>query len=127
MATSVQFETWQVALPRRVATLARMHPLHRFEASKAARNIDLDKHDLRTLSLMVFDAVIERMGLAAGAPRDEIIGALKPIIVAAEPGADFVRVTEIATAVLDFLMNEEERRRAFREQMLVVEDGVQVS
>jgi|ERR1044071_8249079 len=62
MKASVHFETWQLALPRRVATLARMHPLHRFEASKAARHIDLGKHDLRTLSLMVFDAVIERMG-----------------------------------------------------------------
>ena len=127
MKASVQFETWQIALPRRVATLARMHPLHRFEASKAARHIDLGKHDLRTLSLMVFDAVIESMGLAAGAPRDEIIEALRPIIIAAEPNSDFVRVAEVATAVLDFLMNEEERRRAFREEMLVVENGVQVS
>jgi len=127
MKTNVPFETWQVALPRRVATLARMHPLHRFEATKAARNLDLGKHDLRTLSLMVFDAVIEHMGLAAGARQDEIVGALKPIIVAAEPGADAPRVTEVATAVLDFLMNEDERRRAFREEMLVVEDGVQVA
>jgi hypothetical protein len=127
MKANIQFETWQIALPRRVATLARMHPLHRFEASKAARNIDLAKHDLRTLSLMVFDAVIERMGLAPGAPRDEIIEALRPIIIAAEPNSDFVRVAEVATAVLDFLMNEEERRRAFREEMLVVENGVQVS
>lgn len=125
MKTTVQFETWQAALPRRVATLARMHPLHRFEASKAARNIDLGKHDLRTLSLMVFDAVIERMGLASGAPRDDIIEALKPIIVAAEPGADLVRVIEVATTVIDFLMNEEERRRAFHEEMLVVENGMQ--
>jgi hypothetical protein len=127
MKTTVQFETWQVALPRRVATLARMHPLHRFEASKAARHTDLGKHDLRTLSLMVFDAVIERMGLASGAPRDDIIVALKPIIVAAEPNAGFVRVAEVAATVVDFLMNEEERRRAFREEMLVVENGVQVS
>ena len=36
-------------------------------------------------------------------------------------------LAEVATAVLDFLMNEEERRRAFREEMLVVENGVQVS
>jgi hypothetical protein len=127
MKSTVQFETWQIALPRRVATLARMHPLHRFEASKAARHIDLGKHDLRTLSLMIFDTVIERMGLASGAPRDDIIGALKPIIVAAEPNADFVRVADVATAVLDFLMNEEERRRAFREEILVVEEGAQVS
>jgi hypothetical protein len=68
-----------------------MHPLHRFEASKAARRIDLDKHDLRTLSSRVFDAVIERMGLASGSPRNDIIEALKPIIVVAEPNADSVQ------------------------------------
>lgn len=82
---------------------------------------------LRTLALMVFDAVIERMGLAAGARQDEIIGALKPIIVAAEPGADVLRVTEVVTAVLNFLMNEDERRRAFCEEMHVVEGGAQAT
>lgn len=127
MNTNVPFETWQVALPRRVATLARIEPLHRFESGKAARNLDLGKHDLRTLSLMVFDAVIERMGLAAGASQDEIIGSLKPLIVAGEPKATGPRVIEVATAVLDFLMNEDERRRAFREEMRVVENDVQVT
>lgn len=62
------FETWQVALPQRVAMLARIEPLHRFEATKAARNSQLGNFDLRTLALMVFDAVIERMGLAADSP-----------------------------------------------------------
>ncbi len=47
------FESWQVALPLRVATLVRVEPLHRFEATKASRSIDLSLHDLRTLSLMV--------------------------------------------------------------------------
>jgi hypothetical protein len=127
MKTTVPFETWQISLPRRVAMLARMHPLHRFEAAKATRNRNLGHHDLRTLSLMVFDATIERMGLAAGATRDEIVGALKPIIIAAESTADEVRVTEIGAIVLDFLMNENDRRRAFIEQILVVEDGAQVA
>ena len=72
LKTIAPFETWQAALPRRVATLARMQPLHRFETTKAARNLDLGNHDLRTLSLMVFDAVIERMGLTAGASHEEI-------------------------------------------------------
>jgi hypothetical protein len=92
--------------------LARIHPLHRFEATKAARNYDLGNHDLRTLSLMVFDATIERMGLTAGASHEEIVGALKPLIQAAEPGANMQRVTEVATAVVSFLLNEDGRRRA---------------
>jgi hypothetical protein len=119
------FESWQVALPRRVMTLARMEPLHRFEATKATRAIDLKSHDLRTLALMVFDAVIERMGLSAGASRDEIVDALKPLILAAEPRADAARVFEVADAVLDFLLNEADRRRAFREEVGVFEDGAQ--
>lgn len=126
MAHNIPFETWQVALPRRVATLARMEPLHRFETAKAARNQNLKHHDLRTLALMVFDAVIEHMGLAAGASQDEIVFALRPLIVAAEPDADAARILEVATAVLDFLLNESERRRAFCETVRVVEGAVQV-
>jgi len=127
MNPNAQFETWQVALPRRVATLARIEPIQRFEGGKAARNLDLEKHDLRTLSLMVFDAVIERMGLAAGASQSEITTALNPLIVAAEPRANPGRILEIGTAILDFLMNEDERRRAFREEIKVVENGVLVT
>lgn len=121
--TPVVFESWQVALPRRVMTLARMEPLHRFEATKAGRAIDLKLHDLRTLALMVFDAVIERMGLSAGASHQEIVDALKPLIRGAEPAADAGRVCEVADAVLDFLLNEADRRRAFREEVRVFEDG----
>ena len=58
---------------------------------------------------MVFDAVIERMGLAAGASQDEIVDALKPLIVAAEPKQPMPHVSRVATAVLDFLMNEDEQ------------------
>lgn len=120
------FETWQVALPRRVATLARMEPLHRFESTKGLRSPALGEHDLRTLALMVFDAVIEHMGLAAGASEEEIVFALKPLVVAGEPDADAGRVVEVAKAVLDFLLNEGDRRRAFCENVRLVEDGVQV-
>jgi hypothetical protein len=104
-----------------------MQPLHRFETTKAARNLDLANHDLRTLSLMVFDAVIERMGLTAGASHGDVVGALKPLIQAAEPQADVVRITEVATAVLDFLLNEDERRRAFSEEVRVIEGESQIT
>ena len=126
MRTNVPFESWQLALPRRVATLARMEPLHRFELGKAARNQNLDEHDLRTLALMVFDAVIERMGLAPGASQNEVIEALRPLIEAAEPQADSDRILEIATTVMDFLLNEAERRRAFSETVRYFEGTKQV-
>ncbi|MGC1478883.1 MAG: hypothetical protein WA771_00140 [Chthoniobacterales bacterium] len=123
--TPPAFDSWQLALPRRVTTLARLEPLHRFEAAKATRSLDLETHDLRTLALMVFDAVIERMGLAAGASREEIVGALRPLILAGEPDANTARVAEVADGVLDFLLNEADRRRAFREEIRVIENGTQ--
>ncbi len=124
MIEATAYDSWHSALPRRVAALARMEPLHRFEASKALRSVDLKVHDLRTLSLMVFDAVIERMGLAAGASADEIATALQPLILAAEPNADTSRVSEIATTTLDLLLDEGDRRRAFCEEVRIVEGGL---
>jgi hypothetical protein len=104
-----------------------MGPLHRFEATKAARGFRLGNYDLRTLALMVFDAVIERMGLAAGASHEEVVRALEPLICAAEPEANTERITEVATKVLDFLLNEDERRRAFCEEIQVVEGVNQIT
>jgi hypothetical protein len=127
MATHALFESWQIALPRRVATLARMEPLHQFEATKKTRSIDLSTYDMRTLSLMVFDAIIERMGLATGASREEISTALRPLIIAGDPQVDPARITEVVDTVLDFLLNEQDRRRAFREEVRIVENGVQVT
>jgi hypothetical protein len=104
-----------------------MGPLHRFEATKVARNFRSGNYDLRTLALMVFDAVIERMGLAAGASHEEVVCALEPLICAAEPEARAARIADVATKVLDFLLNEDERRRAFCEEIQVVEGGVQIT
>lgn len=104
-----------------------MGPLHRFEATKTVRNFHPGNYDLRTLALMVFDAVIERMGLAAGASHEEVVQALEPLISAAEPEADTARISEIATKVLDFLLNEDDRRRAFREEIRVVDGAIQIT
>ena len=104
-----------------------MEPLHRFEATKAARNSQLANHDLRTLALMVFDAVIERMGLAAGASHEQVLRALEPLICAGEPEATPERVGEVTTKILDFLVNENERRRAFCEEIRIVEGATQVT
>jgi hypothetical protein len=103
-----------------------MEPIHRFEATKATRGIELASHDLRTLALMVFDAVIERMGLAAGASQDEIVEALAPLICAAEPEADAARLRSVADTVINFLLNEADRRRAFRQEVRIVEQGKHV-
>lgn len=119
-------EPWPSALPRRLGTLARLTPLARFEQTKVSRKLDLEKHDLRTLALMVFDVVVETMGLASGATRDDISAGLAPLIRAAEPGADRSRVIELADLMIDLLMNESGRRAAFSEEVRVpVDEGVQ--
>ncbi len=119
-------EPWPSALPRRVGTLARLAPLARFEQSKASRKIELEKHDLRTLALMVFDVVVETMGLASGATRDDVAAGLTPLIRLAEPDVDRERILELSDLMLDLLMNESGRRAAFSEEIRVpAEGGVQ--
>lgn len=119
-------EPWPSALPRRVGTLARIAPLIRFEQAKGGRRLELESHDLRTLALMVFDVVVETMGLASGATRDDIASGLAPLIRAAEPDAVRERVMELTDLMIDLLMNEPGRRAAFSEEVRVpVENGVQ--
>lgn len=116
-------EPWPSALPRRVGTLARLAPLARFEQSKGSRKIDLDRHDLRTLALMVFDVVVETMGLASGATRDDVAAGLTPLIRSAEPEADRERILELSDLMIDLLMNESGRRAAFSEEIRVPGEG----
>jgi hypothetical protein len=119
-------EPWPAALPRRVGTLARVTPLTRFEQTKGARKLDLERHDLRTLALMVFDVVVETMGLASGATRADIAAGLAPLIRAAETEADRERIMELSDLMIDLLMNESARRAAFCEEVRVpAENGVQ--
>lgn len=116
-------EPWPTALPRRVATLARLGPLVKFEQTKGSRKSNLEQHDLRTLALMVLDTVVETMGLASGATREDIAAGLTAVIRAAEPEADRIRILELTDLMLDLLMNEAARREAFREEVRVPGEG----
>lgn len=119
-------EPWPSALPRRLGTLARLTPLARFEQTKGGRKNNLEQHDLRTLALMVFDVVVETMGLASGATRDDIASGLAPLIRAVEPESDRQRVMELTDLMIDLLMNEPGRRAAFSEEVRVpVDKGVE--
>lgn len=116
-------EPWSTALPRRVGTLARLAPLIKFEHTKGSRKVDLKQHDLRTLALMVFDSVVETMGLASGATREDVAAGLTAVVRSSEPEADRARVLELTDLMLDLLMNEAERRAAFREEVRVPVEG----
>ncbi|WP_367871732.1 hypothetical protein [Luteolibacter sp. Populi] len=94
-----------------------------FEKSKGNRKLPLEQHDLRTLALMVFDIVVEAMGLASGATREDIAAGLTPIIRSAESEADRIRILELTDLMLDLLLNEAERRSAFREEVRIPVDG----
>jgi len=97
--------------------------LVRFEQTKGGRKLNLDQHDLRTLALMVFDIVVETMGLASGATREEIAAGLTAVIRSAEREADRSRILELTDLMLDLLMNEAGRRAAFQEEVRVPADG----
>lgn len=116
-------EPWEHTLTRRLRSLVRTGPVHRIEASKASRARDLSLHDLRGLALRVIDAAIEHMGLGYGARRADLHDALAPLIRAAEPEIAPADVAEIGDAVIDALLNEPNRRRAFDERYLSYEGG----
>ncbi len=120
--TRTHLETWQEALNRRHRTMLRMLPFERLESTKALRGDDLTDHDLRAMALRTMDLVIEAMGLGYGATHVEVVDALAPLVRAAEPQASEQRVAVVARVVLDGLLNERDRRQAFREEYGWFED-----
>lgn len=117
-------DTWQEALTRRLRTLLRTVPLMRIEASKGKRGLALDEHDLRALALRAIDRVIEQMGLGTGPTVDELVEALVPLVRASDPEVEPSDAEAIARLVVDELLNERDRRRAFGESYLAIEpDG----
>lgn len=121
-----QTDTWQEALTRRLRALVRTGPLHRIEAGKGQRALSLEAQDLRALALRALDVTIERMGLGTGATLEEVAEALAPLVLAAEPTRSADEVNTIATLVVEALLNERGRRRAFEEPYTQVDaDGAQ--
>jgi hypothetical protein len=114
-------DTWQNALTRRLRTLIRTSPLHRIEASKGQRDIELGAQDLRALALRALDLTIEHMGLGSGATAAQLCEELVPLVLQCEPGIGSAQAAEIATLVLEALLNERDRRQAFREEYLSVD------
>lgn len=99
---------------RRQKALARTGPLHELELSKAMRDGDWSAYDLRALALAALDRVMEHMGLEYGATHDQIVGEIAPLAGAANPEADAGARVRVATTVLAALLNDRNRREAFR-------------
>jgi len=114
-------DTWQDALTRRLRTLLRTVPLQRMEASKARRELELADQDLRALALRALDLTIERMGLGTGPTYDELREALRPLVRSCDERLADDEVDSVIRLVVDELLNERDRRRAFRESYLAID------
>jgi len=112
-----------VAVSRRSRNLIVPEPILNVERTKAQRDQDLSRHDLRLLCLVTLDTVIDRMGFGAGATRRDIANALAPIIRSAEPDIEQQREDGILTVILDALLNEKERRQRFCARFATLESG----
>lgn len=111
------------AVARRTRSLIAPAPLLELDANKAQREIDLSRHDLRMLCLVVLDVVIDKMGFGTGATRRDIAVALSPIIGAAEPNLSREDEVRILSIILDALLNERGRRQQFVERYAALEGG----
>lgn len=101
------------AFLRRIKSLARTAPLHELEAGKVMRAGDWSAYDLRALCLAAIDTTIGHMGLEYGAPADAIIRGLSAVAAQAAPARPAPEHARVATAVLEGLLNERDRRQAF--------------
>jgi hypothetical protein len=116
-------DPWEKALPSRIRTLLLTAPLHRMESTKVHRMAELQKQDLRMLALRIMDATIERMGLGYGAARETIISELTPLVQKADESLKREDAKAVVEIVIEGLLNEGERRQAFREPYASVESG----
>jgi hypothetical protein len=109
------------AVARRTRSLIAPAPLLELDRNKAQRDLDLARHDLRMLCLVVLDVVIDKMGFGTGATRRDVEVALSPILRAAEPGMAEEHELRIVGIILDALLNERGRRQQFVERYAALE------
>jgi len=112
------------AVARRTRTLIAPTAILEIEGNKAQRDIDLSRHDLRMICLVVLDVVIDKMGFGTGATRRDLATALAPILRSAEPDISPEREGRILELALDALLNEKGRRQQFIERYAALEDSV---
>jgi hypothetical protein len=111
------------AVARRTRSLIAPAPVLELEANKLQRDLDLSRHDLRVLCLVVLDVVIDKMGFGTGATRRGIEVALSPILRAAQPAISGEDERRIVGMILDALLNERGRRQQFIERYAALGGG----
>jgi hypothetical protein len=108
---------WDSALTRRLRVLLHTGPLHALRASDSRRDPSLRHYDSMALALKVMDLVVEHTGLEREVDRSMLLGALSPLLVAADSAAgippDPARHALMIDRVLAGLRNDDEHRRPF--------------
>jgi hypothetical protein len=82
---------------RRIRTLARSGPLYQLARNAAHHEGDWSCYDMLALELAAIDFVMIRMGLASGATREALTGALVDLAAAAAPDRDPAEHRRVAT------------------------------
>lgn len=111
------------AVVRRTRTLIAPAPILELEGNKAQRDLDLSRHDLRMLCLVVLDVVIDKMGFGTGATRRDLATALAPILRSAVPDISPDREARLLEIAFEALLNEKGRRQQFIERYAALENG----
>lgn len=120
---ALEFRELGEAVARRTRSLIAPSPLLQLEGNKTQRDLDLSRHDLRMLCLVVLDVVIDKMGFGTGATRRDVEFALSPILRAAEPTIAEENERRVVSIILDALLNERGRRQQFVERYAALENG----
>jgi hypothetical protein len=123
MTETLELHELGEAVARRTRSLIAPAPVLELEANKLQRDLDLSRHDLRMLCLVVLDVVIDKMGFGTGATRRGIEVALSPILRAAQPAISGEDERHVVGMILDALLNERGRRQQFIERYAALGGG----
>lgn len=120
---TLEFRELGEAVARRTRSLIAPGPILGLETNKSLRGLDFSRHDLRMLSLVVLDVVIDKMGFGTGATRRDVEVALSPILRGADPDIAEEHERHAVGIILDTLLNERGRRQQFVERYAALEGG----
>lgn len=112
-------------LVQRLRVLLYARPLLQLRRNEAHRQQGhLAHYDLLVIALKIFDLVVENTGLDEEMSGERLLPHLVPILKVMDEGAGVTpssgRHREVVQAVLDWLLNERERRAPFQEDYLAV-------
>jgi hypothetical protein len=121
---------WHDGLTRRLRSLLKTQPLHDLRANEGRRASVLPHDDTLALAMRAMEVMVDALGLRAGAPRQELTDALMPLLRFNDAfhnvATDEKRHQAVIAAVLGALLNDGDRRQAYRAEYLEFPNNVPV-